>query len=417
MRFSLAAVSFCSLLVLMTPFVQAQTQAQTQGQVLGPAQQSSAPLIQIGTPQHLNSEILGEDRPYWIHLPEGYSGAGDAAYSVIYLLDGESHLAGLASIQSYYNYFRFPEMIVVAISNADHRTRDLTPTEVASRNGAPVEASGGADAFRSFLSGELIPHIDSTYATSAHRILVGHSYGGLFTIHTLLEQPDLFTNYIALDPSLDWDDGRWLEQALPVLHSLPLAGHSLFIALSNEIVRFSDTLTFETVRTDTTDFSLGMRSAIAFVDAQDGYNNGLSFSWKFYSDDIHGSVPLIGMRDAVVDLYDFWELKKPSLYNDPETPADTILALIRQQSQAREAGMGYPLPMERDLLEMLSFFYADIGQPQKAKQVLVLAAEYYPEAVSVHEALVEVCTSLNDERCTREHAAKADALSRAGQSK
>ncbi len=411
MRFSLAAGSLCSLLILMTPFVHAQTQTQAQAQ----APRSSAPLIQIGTPGHMYSDILGEDRPYWIHLPESYSDASDAAYPVIYLLDGESHLAGLASIQAYYNYFRFPEMIVVAISNADHRTRDLTPTEVASRNGAPVEASGGADAFRSFLSEELIPHIDATYATSAHRVLMGHSYGGLFTIQTLLEQPGLFTNYVALDPSLDWDDGRWLEQALPVLSSLPLAGYGLFVALSNEIVRFSDTLTFETVRADTTDFSLGMRSAIAFVDAQDGYHNGLSFSWKFYADDIHGSVPLIGMRDAIVELYDFWELKKPSLYNDPETPAGTILELIQAQSQAREEGMGYPLPMERDLLEMLSFFYADIGQPQKAKLVLLLAAEYYPEAVSVHEALVEVCTAVNDEPCAREHAEKADALSRAGQ--
>ncbi|MEQ9103454.1 MAG: alpha/beta hydrolase-fold protein [Rhodothermales bacterium] len=407
MRPSLAAVSVCSLLILSTPFALAQGQVQ--------AQNPSAPLIQIGTPGHLYSDILGEDRPYWIHLPEGYSVEDDATYPVIYLLDGESHLVGLASIQAYYNYFRLPEMIVVAISNADNRTRDLTPTEVASRNGAPVDASGGADRFRSFLSAELIPHIDATYATSAHRVLMGHSYAGLFTIHTLLEEPGLFTNYVALDPSLDWDDGRWLEQALPVLASLPLSGHGLFVALSNEIIRFSDTLTFETVRTDTTDFSLGMRSAIAFVEAQDRNSSGLSFSWKFYPDDIHGSVPLMGMRDAIVDLYDFWELKKPSLYNDPETPADTILALIRAQSQAREAGLGYPLPMERDLLEMLSFFYADVGQPQKAKQVLLLAAEYYPEAVSVHEALAEVCTAVSDEPCAREHAAKADALNRAGE--
>jgi hypothetical protein len=330
---------------------------------------------------------------------------------VIYVLDGEQHLGGLAAIQTYYNYFRLPEMIVVAISNDDNRTRDLTPTNVTSRNGAAVEASGGAGDFRSFLSEEMIPHIDATYSTSSHRVLVGHSFGGLFVIDTLLEQDDLFTNYVALDPSLDWDNGQWLERSLGVLSSLQLHGNSLFVAISNEIIRFSDTLSFETVDTDTSPFSLGIRSARKFVDTQDGLSNGLSFSWKFYEKDIHGSVPLLGMRDALVDIYDFWELKKPSLYNDPETSTETVLTLIKQQSQAREAGMGYPLPMELDLLEMISHFYVDVGQTLKAKGVLSLAAEYYPEAVSVHESLVDLCIQLNDETCAQEHASKADDLS------
>lgn len=375
------------------------------------AQELTDPLIQIGSPGNLYSEILDEERKYWIHLPESYSASIGATYPVVYLLDGGQLLGGLAAIQQYYSFFRIPEMIVVGISNDTNRTRDLTPSVVASRHGTDVEASGGASEFRAFLAKELIPHIDATYSTSTHRVLIGHSFAGLFAIDTLLRQADLFTHYVALDPTLDWDEGQWLDPSLSHLASKRFEGHSLFLAISNEIVRFSDTLTFETVDSDSSPFSLGVRSAKKFVEAQEELTNDLSFAWKFYDKDIHGSIPLVGMRDALVYIYDFWELKRPSLYNDPDTPTETILSLIRDQSQAREDGMGYPLPMELNLLEMLGHFYADVGQTAKAKGVLALASSYYPLVSSLHESLVDLCVELKDESCAREHATKADSLS------
>ena len=369
------------------------------------------PLIQIGSGGSLYSSILKEERSYWVHLPESYSTSQAANYPVIYLLDGEHNLGGLAAILHYYGHFRLPEMIVVGISNDVNRTRDLTPTVVTSRHDVAVESSGGASEFRAFLAEELIPHIDATFSTSEHRVLIGHSFAGLFTIDTLLKQSDLFTHYVALDPSLDWDDGQWLEQSLVDLASREFAGHSLFVAISNEIIRFSDTLTFETVDSDSTPFSMGIRSAKTFVEAQEELDNDLSFSWKFYEKDIHGSIPLVGMRDALIYIYDFWELKRPSLYNDPATPTETILSLIKEQSQAREEGMGYPLPMELDLLEMLGNFYADVGLSAKAKSVLSLASSFYPQASTLHESLIDLCVELKDEICAREHATQADALS------
>ncbi|MEM7535498.1 MAG: hypothetical protein AAF639_25200 [Chloroflexota bacterium] len=34
-----------------------------------------------------------------------------------------------------------------------------------------------------------------------YRILIGHSFGGLLTLHTLLDVPEMFQAYIAIDPS------------------------------------------------------------------------------------------------------------------------------------------------------------------------------------------------------------------------
>lgn len=377
------------------------------------AQPSTAPshLLSIGVADSLYSTVLQEERLFWVHFPGGGTLMEGQRYPVIYLLDAEVHLGGLAAVQQYYNHFRMPEMIVVGISNANHRTRDLTPTEIDARNGAEVDASGGADRFTSFLADELIPFIDAAYPTTSHRVLIGHSYGGLFAIETLISNPELFTNYVALDPSLDWDNQRWLEGALNSLESLDLSGKGLYVSVANEIIRFSDSLTVETVASDSSVFSLGIRSTLFFVRRLESNGpKGLRFGWKFSEEDIHGSVPLVGMRDGLVFLYDFWELKSPSLYNDPDTSTEKLISLIRSQSEARTTNMGYPLPMENELLDMLAHMSQEAGQPDKARAILALSAAYYPEDPSIHIRLMEICLSLEDYSCAEAHALSADRI-------
>jgi len=373
--------------------------------------QAQSHLLAVGVADSLYSSVLQEQRSFWVHLPDGGPLVDGQRYPVIYLLDGEEHLGGLAAVQHYYNQFRMPEMIVIGVSNANHRTKDLTPTEITSRHGAMVEESGGSDRFTSFLADELIPLIESRYPTTSHRVLIGHSYAGLFAINTLINNSELFTNYVALDPSLDWDDGRWLAGALSSFDSLDLSGKGLFVSVANEIIRFSDRMTIETVASDTSVFSQGIRSSLSFVNNLESNGpKGLRFGWKFSEKDIHGSIPLVGMRDALVYLYDFWELKSPSLYNDPNTPTEKLISMIRAQSEARSANMGYPLPMEEELLDMLAFMSLDARQPNKARAILALSAEYYSESAAVHTSLMDVCLSMEDYSCAEVHARLADGI-------
>ena len=46
--------------------------------------------IYIGTRHTLFSEILNEERKYWIYVPETKAGEKGKAYPVLYLLDGDS---------------------------------------------------------------------------------------------------------------------------------------------------------------------------------------------------------------------------------------------------------------------------------------------------------------------------------------
>jgi predicted alpha/beta superfamily hydrolase len=60
---------------------------------------------------------------------------------------------------------------------------------------------------------------------------VGHSLGGLFALYTLFHFPDTFDRYVALSPSLWWDNGVIFEyeSAFANRHSELLA--RLFLAV------------------------------------------------------------------------------------------------------------------------------------------------------------------------------------------
>ncbi len=381
------------------------------GVVAQPAGQPSY-LVQVGVADSLYSDVLAEQRDFWVHLPNGGDLQEGHAYPVIYLLDGGVHLAALAAIQDYYTYFRMPEMIVVGISNRENRTRDLTTSQVDTRRGTAVEASGGAERFTRFLEEELMPHIDQTYPTSPHRTLIGHSYGGLFAIRTMIHRRELFTNYIAIDPSMDWDQQAMLHEATAALETEDFSGTGLYVSLANEIIRFSDTMTIDEVVRDTTEFSLGVRSRLAFARAAEAAGaRGLRFSWGFYEKDLHGTVPLISMRDGLLFLYDWWELKRPSRYNDPSTPTAELVEMIRERNATLTANMGYPLAMEEDLLTMLGMMAMDMEQPDKAGAVFAILLEAYPESADAHATVADYFEALGDIPTALRHAQRAFSIS------
>jgi predicted alpha/beta superfamily hydrolase len=67
--------------------------------------------------------------------------------------------------------------------------------------------TGGAGRFLKFIHTELIPVIEADYrASSAERILAGHSAGGLFALYALFQQPGLFSGYVTADASLGYRD-------------------------------------------------------------------------------------------------------------------------------------------------------------------------------------------------------------------
>lgn len=142
-----------------------------------------------------------------VYLPNNYE-SSEAAYPVLYLLDARTrfhHTTG--SVASLARIVHIPEMIVVAVVNTQ-RTRDLTPPwkseEKPEDRASVIEAGGDADNFLRFLGEELVPHVDSSYRTNSFRILVGHSFGGLFAVHAFVSEPDLFDAFLLKIIQREW---------------------------------------------------------------------------------------------------------------------------------------------------------------------------------------------------------------------
>jgi len=90
----------------------------------------------------------------------------------------------------------------------DWRRRELTPTARPVGYGADSDVPAGQAAeFREFIVGTLRPLIERRFEVDAARsMLIGHSLGGLFTLDTMVRTPDAFGNYLALSPSLWFDN-------------------------------------------------------------------------------------------------------------------------------------------------------------------------------------------------------------------
>jgi predicted alpha/beta superfamily hydrolase len=147
------------------------------------------------TREILTSKVLGEDRPLNIVLPADYS--PDDTYPVAYVLDGgHRSLPNMAEgMQGAH-----AELIVVGIENVD-RSRDMFPDPMPDRE----NRGGGGESFLSFLTTELIPYIESKYATNGYRVISGQSNSGFFVLYALLNAPDSFDAFLAGSPMIGWD--------------------------------------------------------------------------------------------------------------------------------------------------------------------------------------------------------------------
>lgn len=89
-----------------------------------------------------------------------------------------------------------------------------------------MEAIGGGQKFYHFITDELLPKIDSTYSVDQdRRTLLGHSFGGYFSLLALLTQVENkrndFTGFVSASPSL-WYNDYYLFKMLPVLKASDL---------------------------------------------------------------------------------------------------------------------------------------------------------------------------------------------------
>jgi len=363
----------------------------------------------------LFSKTLDEYREFWVKLPENYNFNNDQEYPVVYLLDGISLQNSLETVYDNYWGHYLPNMILVGISNRTNRARDLTTSKVNMRRGSSFKKeSGGAENFTKFIENELIPYIDNKYRSLGHRTLIGHSYAGLFTINMLINHKHLFQNYIAIDPSLDWDNQKLLKEAKEKLTSESYKGKSLFVSLAAEQLHIWDEeVTMENIMNDSSEFTLFARSIIEFSNyTKSQKKNGLNFSWKVYNEDLHGTVPLPSIRDGLIFLFEWYQFKSPQKYNNPATPIEELVSLLKKQEQIYSENFGVPTaPMISELLSGYGYMNMQMEQSEKAFMFFQMNIKYNPKNPTAYEAMADFYEFQKDKENTLKYLNKAFNLS------
>ncbi len=137
-----------------------------------------------------------------VALPENYNSSVEK-FSTVYVLDGKQDFDLVANTcKRLSDHYSVPNVVVVSIGYGRDRSIDYTPTETGSK-------TGGAPQFLAFIENELIPKIEedfNTETTRESRVILGHSYGGLFGAYAFAVNNNLFGNYIMLSPSLWFDN-------------------------------------------------------------------------------------------------------------------------------------------------------------------------------------------------------------------
>ncbi|WP_179006846.1 alpha/beta hydrolase [Winogradskyella forsetii] len=168
-------------------------------------------------PQHddftIDSKIVNETRVINVWTPTNYKSSNDAL-PVLYMPDGGivqedfPHIAN--TVAKLVENKSIPPMILVGIENTDRR-KDLSGPSDVKEDEQYCPLTDGAKKFRAFITDELMPEINKNYRTTDEKGIIGESLAGLFVMETFFLKPDTFDFYVAMDPSLWWND-HYLER-------------------------------------------------------------------------------------------------------------------------------------------------------------------------------------------------------------
>ncbi len=162
---------------------------------------------------------------YRVQIAIPFAPPPKAGYPVLYVLDGDTYFGAFAMAARLRTIGQELEpAVVVGIGYPDaqddmrvalvRRDFDLTPTAGTAADSAETKAMtgsapsyAGADQFLKVILTEVAPRVAAAAPVNpARSILFGHSLGGLFVLHALFTHPGAFQTWLALSPSIWWDD-------------------------------------------------------------------------------------------------------------------------------------------------------------------------------------------------------------------
>jgi hypothetical protein len=251
-------------------------------------------------------------------------------------------------------------MIIVGIVNVD-RNRDYTPTYAPKQlNTLRFPTSGKVKVFHKFLETELFPYIEKNYNTHPYRIITGWSLGGLFTVYTFFEKPELFSAYLAISPSLWWDKDMYLERADSYLSRGQVSPKPLTVTLG-----------------ELEGGNMGRSVRTGFVPLmKDKLGANKSYEFIEISEEGHSYVPYKALYEGLLSLYRDWMMPNKVL----EEGFQAIESFYEKLSKK----YGYKVDIPESAYSRLASKLDGEGKKNEALEIAKRYVQEYPGSSYAH---------------------------------
>jgi predicted alpha/beta superfamily hydrolase len=335
--------------------------------------------IVIGTKHTFHSNILNEDRAYWLSLPESYNKEASfyKNYPLLIVLDGNVHFKAISGMVDYmssdsYRSWKIPEMIVVGLQNVDRR-RDFTPDKIVT---VRENNSGGGENFLSFLNDELIPELDQKFRTSPYRILFGHSLGGLLATHAYMKEEAPFKAFIAVDPSFGTWDEATMDKKIEAVTSQSFERY-IYTATANWGKR-------------------NIRNRDRHVRLYEALNSKCEGEFpaklEYFENENHGSVPPIAFYNGISTIFEDYGIS----YRDVES-----IDQLNQHFQSISQRLSWDFKPPENLVNRIGYrMLQSRNEMDKSKALafFILNTENFPTSFNAFDSLGEAYESMGDSK-------------------
>jgi predicted alpha/beta superfamily hydrolase len=323
------------------------------------AQKIDSKILKMINSKIIHSKVLNQKRKLFIYKPQ-IDIFSEAPLPVLHMMDGENIGMVAGIVDSLINSGDFPPMIIVGIANyKDERTNDLTPVPLTTNQYMYGTKSGGGNLFLKFIKDEVIPFVNRDYKTSNEKILFGHSFGGLMSVYCLFMYPELFNDYIAVSPSLWWENEFIMQKADSLFKLKNYTNKNIFICDGTEDPNFK--------------FVPKLDSLL-----QKNKQSGLEHKYITYKNETHNSQLVKATQDGIRFIIEKW---KPS---KTDTTAEMVVKFYANRS--KQSGF-QKLPPEQ-LINTMG--YTCLSNPIKIDEAIKffeLNAKNYPESFTVFDSL------------------------------
>ena len=324
--------------------------------------------VVIGQSLNLTSKILNREVNVLIYVPDDYN-ASSTNYAVLYDLNSFFFAYDSGAVELLARTSDVPNMIVVGVPSLE---RGYVPTPFEDREENPL----GADLSIKFLKEELIPFVEKNYRTNTFRILYGHSVGGLFTMYTLFNYPDLFTAYVAGSPWFQTNDQYWLKNIEKMAKERKLDDKFLFMTVGKGEAE----LTLDT-----------------FKELEKWMNDkpitGLTWKSAWVEGD-HGSMVGRNIYDGLIFIFSGWKMPFSVLRNADVKMIEEYL----KTNTAKWAKHGFEpsdiLPEQR--INSLGYGLLNQQEYGKAVEIFSYNIKRFPKSFNAHDSLGEAYMIMGD---------------------